>query len=400
MPVLLRASRLGVLLGESVAQPDIEQRLKSLGCGVESLDHDMLRVSPPSWRHDLHLEVDLIEEVARMRGFDALPDELRAARPGNVPDHPLYARGRRVRDTLVSAGLAETRPMPFTATGGPNAPRVLNPLADDEPFLRATLLDTLSRRAEYNLSRMQGDVRLFEIGNAFLPSGGRLPIEETRAAALLMGRRRPPHFTEPAPPSFDEWDAKALAESMAQAAFPGETITLQSGTGNTLWSVHVGASGSVGDVTRLTLDRPVWASEAFGVELTLGTLASDDVAPAHANAHGAGPSRETSPHVGIKFKALPTTPAAEFDLALIVPDTLEAGQVESVLRRGSGELLERIELFDEFRGAGIAPGTRSLAWRLTFRHPERTLRDKEIEGRRARLLDTLNQELGVKPRAT
>ncbi|MFO0096159.1 MAG: hypothetical protein ACK54K_17865 [Gemmatimonadaceae bacterium] len=83
-----------------------------------------------------------------------------------------------------------------------------------------------------------------------------------------------------------------------------------------------------------------------------------------------------------------------------MPDTTPAATVEAVLKRAGGELLERIELFDQFRGAGIPAGTRSLAWRLTWRHPERTLRDKEIEGRRARLLDILDQELGIRPRAS
>jgi phenylalanyl-tRNA synthetase beta chain len=95
---------------------------------------------------------------------------------------------------------------------------------------------------------------------------------------------------------------------------------------------------------------------------------------------------------------MPTTPSAEFDLALLVPDTLSAANVERVIRRAGGELLDRLSLFDEFRGDGVPAGKRSLAWRLTFRHPERTLRDKEIDGRRSQLLKTLENELGVVPR--
>ena len=91
-------------------------------------------------------------------------------------------------------------------------------------------------------------------------------------------------------------------------------------------------------------------------------------------------------------------PAAEFDLALLVPDSMRAGEVEAALRETGGALLERVELFDEFRGAGVPDGMRSIAWRLTFRHPERTLRDKEIDGRRAQLLKTL-EGLGVRPRS-
>ncbi len=396
--VTLRPSRLARLLGVPVSTEEITRRLVSLGCAVSGAG-DSLSVTAPSWRHDLGLEVDLIEEVARLIGFDALPDELRPFRAGAAPDHPLHLAGRRVRDALVGLGLAETRPMPFTATGGDESPRVRNPLAEDEPFLRASVLDTLARRAEYNLSRMQGNLRLFEIGNTFTPRRSRLPLEEVRVGALIMGARRPAHFTEPDPPAFDVWDAKELAERLLAVAFPGVSSQLGAGTADTVWTLEVTGRGTVGRVERVALDRPVWASEAWGVEITLGEMPSDDVAAAHTHAH-APAERASGAANAVRMVALPTTPAAELDLALIVPDAINAAAVEAALKQAGGELLERVQLFDEFRGAGIAAGTRSLAWRLTFRHPERTLRDKEIEGRRARLLEQLEKDLGVRPRAT
>src|SRR5690606_26065300 len=104
--------------------------------------------------------------------------------------------------------------------------RVRNPLAEDEPHLRRSLLETLARRAEHNLTRKEGNLRLFEVGAAFAPRPGALPMEELRVGVLVMGARRPPHFTEPEPPPFDAWDAKALGERIAAAAFPGEGIAL------------------------------------------------------------------------------------------------------------------------------------------------------------------------------
>jgi phenylalanyl-tRNA synthetase beta chain len=92
-------------------------------------------------------------------------------------------------------------------------------------------------------------------------------------------------------------------------------------------------------------------------------------------------------------------PAAEFDLALLVPTHIAAAAVEALIRNTAGELLESVVVFDEYRGKGLPEGTRSVGWRLTFRHPERTLRDKEIEGRRAMLLKTLEKELSVVPRS-
>jgi phenylalanyl-tRNA synthetase beta chain len=390
--VTLRPARLAALLGDAVPTPEIVRWLEAIGCTVTP-SGDALAVTPPSWRHDLALEVDLVEEVARLRGFDVLPDDLEPGRPSRVGDDPLVVMARSVRDACVTAGLLETKAMPFTARGGDDSPRVLNPLAEDEPYLRASILDTLAGRAEYNLARMQGDVRLFEVGHVFLPSGGRLPREEVRAGALLLGRRRPPHFTEPEPPSFDAWDAKALATSMARAAWPGETVTLEPvAEGEVLWTVHVGGR-DVGTVSHVPLDGPVWAGEAFGVEFVLGVVASDDVAPAGHHAHGATTDAPAARHLQVIDP--PGTPAAEFDLALIVPAGVSAGAIEGVLRRDGGELLEDVRIFDEYRGDGLPAGTRSLAWRLRFRHPERTLKDKELEGRRQKLVGTLSKELGV-----
>lgn len=398
--VALRPERLALLLGMEVPVGEIVRILESLGCVVEK-QGQALSVRAPGWRHDLGMEVDLIEEVARLVGFDALPDELRPFRPGTVPDHPLHLASRRVRDALVAAGMAETRPMPFTATGNDESPRVLNPLAEDEPYLRASVLDTLARRAEYNLSRMQGNLRLFEIGSVFLPSDDRLPVEELRVGALLMGARRPPHFTEADPPAFDAWDAKALAMGMARVAYPGRSIVLEPVEDTLAWDICFADSGQeqVGSVSELLMDRPVWSSPAWGIELLLGRMPSGDVAAPGRHAHAA-PELEPAAGRSIRYKALPVTPAAEFDLALLVPDSLSVAAVDAAIRSAAGELLENVVLFDEFRGHGIPEGTRSLAWRLTWRHPERTLRDKELEGRRSKLLSILEKDLGITYRAS
>lgn len=412
--VTLRPSRVALLLGETVPVAEMAALLTSIGFKVESRADtradgradtraDTLTVTPPSWRHDVAREVDLIEEVARLRGFDRLPDALQGARPGTVPDHPLFTAYRRVRDALVAEGLLEVRPLPFTSGTVPGSDameqdlvRVRNPLAADEPFLRRSVLETLARRAEYNLNRMQGDVRLFEVGTVFQAQGAALPREEQRIGVLVMGRRRPVHFTDPQPPAFDEWDAQALAARVGEVAFPGAVITLVSAESPYLWKVQAGGV-TVGEVRRVALDAPVWAKPAFGIEITLGVVPSTMVAAKGANAHAVAPARPR-PADPVRYVALPSTPAAEFDLALLVPDAVSAGQVESTLRSLSGAQLERCELFDEFRGTGVPEGTRSLAWRLTFRHPERTLRDKEIDGRRAQLLKALEAQLGVRPR--
>ena len=404
--VALRPSRVSTVLGAPVSATECRTYLERVGFAVQlEGSGETFAVTPPSWRHDVTRDVDLIEEVARLHGYDKLPDTIEAYRPTTVPDHPLYNASRRVRDALVGAGLAEVRPMPFVKGDDATHWRVANPLAEDEPHLRTSLLESLARRAEYNLTRMHGDIRLFEVGSVFLGKGrghgvvngaGAL-AEEVRVGILIMGARHPRHFADGAPPDFDAWDAKGLAERAARAAYPGASVVVTLAEEPLLWTITAGGQ-TVGAVHRVVLDAPVWASAAFGIELTLGAMPLRYVAAPGTSAHGGAPPLIPPPATPVRYAALPTTPAAIFDLALLVPDALSAADVERVLRTSGGEMLESLELFDEFRGTGVPDGVRSLAWRLTFRHPERTLRDKEIDGRRAQLLKSLENQLGVKPR--
>ncbi|MGE5733267.1 MAG: phenylalanine--tRNA ligase subunit beta, partial [Gemmatimonas sp.] len=397
----LRPARVATVLGQTLDREEIALLLQGIGFDVEREARD-LRVGVPSWRGDVTAEVDLIEEVARLRGYDSFPMEMRPFRPGNVGDDSQWITSRRVREALVGAGMIEVRPMPFVA-GGPDFVRVSNPLAENEACLRREILDTLARRAEYNLARMQHDIRIFEIGSVFEPTTDELPREELRVGLLVMGRRQPSHFTDPKSAEFDEWvtfaewDAKALGQLIGRAAYPTATIALREGESEAvLWEV-IADGKSVGVVRRVTLDAPVWAAPAYGVEISLGVIESGQVAPVGESAHR--PFERPASTVR-RYQALPTTPAAEFDLALSVPDDVRAEQVEQVIKQVSGKLLERIALFDRYVGHGVEAGHRSLAWRLTFRHAERTLRDREIEARRADILKALADELNVRQRTS
>ena len=399
-PVPITPQRVERLLGARVEGEEISRLLGSVGFTVVDAadDRGTLLAYAPSWRHDVSRDADLVEEVARLRGYDALPDVVAPFRPGAAPDHPLHVTGRRVRDALVGMGLFEVRPLPFVAGDDTTHVRVANPLADDEPHLRRSTLETLARRAEFNLSRMQGNVRLFEIGSVFAPRDGQLPVERVRVGLLVMGLRRPAHFTDAAKELFDVWDAKSLGERVTALAYPGSPITLEAGDGApVLWRV-LAQGGAVGTVERVALDRPLWASDAFGVEVTLGLLPSVAVAAPGSHDYSVGVAGRTPPRTHVTYRPLPTTPSAEFDVALLVPDGVTAAQVEQLLRASAGDLLERVELFDEFRGVGIPDGHRSVGWRLTFRDATRTLRDKEVDGRRQKILRTLETELGVRAR--
>jgi phenylalanyl-tRNA synthetase beta chain len=307
-----------------------------------------------------------------------------------------------VRDALVGAGLLEARPMPFVRGAERGYVEVANPLAKDEPYLRRDVLDTLARRAEYNIGHMQGDVRLFEIGAVFFPQQGALPREELHVGALIMGRRRPPHFSDPKSDefervmTFDAWDAKALGELIASEAFAGAAISLDDASDGDLWRISVNGA-SVGVVRQVPLDAQAWAKPAFGVELSLGVVDATSVAPPGENAYRIAEYPAVSVH---PYRPLPSQPASPIDIALLVPEGVRAADIEKAIRDVSGDLLESLHLVDEYSGKNIEPGHRSLAWRLTFRHAERTLSAKEIEGRRTNVLRHLEKTLNVRQRTT
>jgi phenylalanyl-tRNA synthetase beta chain len=398
-PLVLRTARVARVLGIELPAERIAELLRGVGCQADVEDRGaMVRVLAPSWRRDLEREVDLAEEVARLYGYDRFPSELRPYRPGTVKDAPLWGVADRLRDALGAAGLLEARPTPFVA-GAEGHVRVLNPLADNEAYLRRTVLETLERRAEANLAHMEGNVRLYEIGSVFSPGEHDLPDESVNVGLVVMGDRSPVHFTNPRPAQYDAWDAKWLGELVARTAFPAVEAKLEPAgqADGVLWHIIIDGAER-GSVRRLDLDAPVWAAPAFGVELVLALMSNSDVAPAGEHAHGATPAPE--PRRTPRYRSLPTTPASTFDLALLLPPGVSAADAERVIRAAAGDLLERLELFDLYEGEGVESGHRSVAWRLTMRHPERTLRDKEIEGRRAKVLSALQSQLNVRQRTT
>jgi len=372
--IFLRPERVAHLLGMPVEQGEIERRLAAVGFFVAPKD-GRLAVQVPGWRPDVTREVDLIEEVARLKGYDAFPDELRPYRPGTVPDAPEEQARTRVRDGLVRLGLLEARTLPLGPPDGPDAVRILNPLSAEEAHLRRRLLPGLVRRVEHNWANRNRDVRLFEVGTVFRQGTG-APDEWTSVAAVLTGARRPPHWSEGAKlPDMDIWDLKYHFELAVELAAPG--CNVEAATGEAVGWVAVQRGGEVvGHAGPLEADAPVWAAPLFGLELR---LALTDRAP-------------------VVYRPLAVQPPVERDVALVLPVGVSAAQVAEVLRRAVGPLLERLEVFDEYRGPGIPAGQRGVAWHCTFRDPARTLREAEVDAALTQGLAALEDELGVRRR--
>ncbi len=369
--IFLRDARVSHLLGVEIARGEIERVLTALGC-VVSPKGDRLAVQVPGGRPDLTREVDLIEEVARIVGYDRFPDEIRPQRLGTVPDALSEQQAGRLRRSLTAAGLHEALIVPLGPCAGEDCVEIRNPLSQDEGFLRTALLPGLVRRVEHNWRMQQRDVRLFEIGHVFRRSGEVLPVEEAAVAAVVSGARRPPHWSDPKPPDADLFDVRTLFEAAVAEGRPGATIASE---GDHLVAKDA-AGQQVGWAGELPADRPAWGARVFGFEVALGTEAA---AP-------------------LKVKPLPSWPAAEQDVALVLADGLAAADVEASLRAGAGPLLESLRPFDEYRGEPLEAGTRSVAWRLVFRAGDRTLRDKEVEAALARALAEVEKRHGVRRR--
>jgi phenylalanyl-tRNA synthetase beta chain len=373
--IFLRPERVAELLGTAISRAEIEQLLPSVGFFVAPKEA-RLAVQVPGWRPDVTREVDLVEEVARLKGYDAFPDELRPYRPGTVPDAPEEQARARVRDRLARAGLLEARTLPLGPPDGPESVAIRNPLSAEEAHLRRRLLPGLVRRVEFNWANRNREVRLFEVGTVFRSAAG-APEEWTSVAGVLTGARRPPHWSEGAKvPDMDLWDLKHHFELAVAVAAPSCDVQPATGGAQGWVAVQRGGGAVAGSAGPLEADAPPWAAQLYGFEVRLFVT-------------------ERSP---VAYRTLPVQPPVERDLALVLPDGVTAAQVADVLGRAVGPLLERLEVFDEYRGPGVPAGHRSVAWHCTYRDPSRTLREQDVDALEKRGLMALEAELGVRRR--
>ncbi len=391
--IFLRHARATQVLGLELPVAEVERCLTTIGAIVAPKPEEgRFAVQVPGWRPDLREEIDLIEEVARIHGYQRFPDDLRPFRAGNQVDAPISRASDEIRNHLVAEGIYEVVLLPVGGrTEGPGAAqgqvRILNPISADHGYLRNSLLPGLVNQVEANWANQTRDVRLFEIGTVFAPGADR-PQEATKVGAVLSGSRWPAHWSDHGrvgaggggAPDCDPWDLKGLFERTVSLANPGARVQVE-GDG---WIAKGSDGAVVGWAGPLQADAPRWAGPLFGLEVAI------DPTPRHA----------------ARYVRLPVFPAVTRDLALLLPDALEAAAVESevnaaVAGRGSTPgLLESVRVLDEYRGAGLPAGHRSVAFRLVFRSAERTLRDDEVDAMVQRIRTQLQKTLDVSARTT
>ncbi len=396
--VTLSLERLARLLGLAVEPDRAAAALAALGFQAAppewSGGNARLEVTIPTWRGDVEREEDLIEEVARMVGYDAIPATLPALETGGAGSPRPAAPQDRARRNLAAAGFAEALNFPMSHReaqapfAGADARFVTldNPMSSQMDTLRASLLPGLLGNVAHNLNRGRRDVRLFEVGKVFHESSagqaaGELPRERPAEAAAATGVlpgggwHRPP-----APLTF--FDLKGTLEGLALACLGRPVQARPAGDGEAGFldpaaaSVLHGGNGPLGALGRLhpdlasSLDLP---PETFVFELDLG------------GAPAALPPTAYAP--------LPRQPAADRDLALVVDAGCPYARIQEIIRDAGGAMLESVALFDRYVGDPVPAGKVSLAVRLVFRDPGRTLTADEVQAAQERIVERLQQDV-------
>lgn len=362
--------------------------LERLGCAVsDGATPGLSRVEPPTHRPDLTRPIDLVEEVIRVYGIDRVPASL----PAIVASRDVGGREelkRRFRSAAVAVGLSEAVPFAFTseeALRAAHAPapvvRLANPLVEHHSVLRTSHLPGLFAALQHARRHGVHDARLFSVGTLFVGAKEGGLCEERVGFAFVVVGERAPWLGKPEP--VDAWEAKGLAEGIVARLGAGGASTRPLAREAAPPSLHPRAAAEIlvdgAVVGRCGLLHPD-VVEAF--ELAGSVLACEIDAEAFLG-----------PVPVPRFAPIPRFPSSIRDLALVVPDSLAAGAVETELRAAAKEHLEHVSLFDRFVGGAIPEGHVSLAFRLTYRAPDRTLTDAEIDAEHAAIVDAAKRTL-------
>ena len=388
--IRLRPARLARLLGTEVPAAEVPRILAGLGFEVAGAE-DGWRVRVPSFRVDVAREADLVEEVGRHYGFDRIPSAFPAlAAPQPAPALPI-GRERLLRQVLSSAGFSEAMTfafiereaaLPFCAEGREPA-AIANPLSEKYAVLRPSLLPGLIDACVHNRRRARRDVQLFETGSRFHPERG-----EGRAAAIVWsGAADGPHWSG-AVRQADFFDVKGVVEKVC-AIFgvepefstgactylaPGRTADVHVGKGN--GRTALGVAGQLAPQVAEARGFPP-AEEIYVAEIDLGVLFE----------HARGDDVRAAP--------LPRYPSIVRDVSILVPEALPAAAVRGTIRSSAPSTLVAVSEFDRYSGKGVPEQQVSLSLRLTFRAPDRTLTDEDVQAAMDGIVDALKRAHGA-----
>ncbi|GAB4487049.1 MAG: phenylalanine--tRNA ligase subunit beta [Anaerolineales bacterium] len=388
---------LGIEIPLQIAKEQLE-RLE-FTCSLKT--DDCLLVTAPPFRLDISAgligKADVIEEIARIYGYDNIP-ETRIADP--LPPqrgNPRLEREERVRDVLVSLGLQEiityrltspeneNRLLPPGAASSLEYVRLANPISPEKRVLRRSVLASVLNILEKN-ARSAESLQLFEIGSVYIPHPGSLPREPLRLSLALTGKRYVSAWDAKVGIRLDFYDLKGLLEALMEALHISVTYTPAEHP-----SFHPGKCAAI-----LAGDTPLGV---FGELHPLVAENYDFLSPVLAADLDLEAILPLLPTLGHPIRPVSEFPPVLEDIAIIVDEALPADRAEALIRQTGGKLLESVRLFDVFRSEQIGAGKKSLAYALTYRSTEGTLTDKDAASIRTRIIKRLENELGAKLRS-
>ena len=375
--ILLRAARIERVLGMALPPATIEAVLKRLGMRVAKATAGKTgrswKVTPPSWRSDIGREIDLIEELVRVHGYDKVPARvpLAALHVPAVPESRIAAR--RLRDALIDRDYQEAITYSFVdpavqalLSPGDSPHTLANPIASDMAQMRLTLWPGLIKAVLYNQNRQQERVRLFEIGNRFLSKADGTADEQAVIAGIASG----PAFPE-------QWGIKARPVDFFDVKGDIEALLALGGQRRFIFrparhpALHPGQAAEI--VYSGNTEHPIGLLGVLHPQLQakFGLEKSVILFELHLSALQAA--------ISPKFQEISRYPAIRRDLALVLDEAIPARNVLDNVRKTAGRLLVNLELFDEYRGEGIDSGRKSLALGLTLQDTSRTLNEEDVE---------------------
>ena len=391
-PITLRKTEIKRVLGIEIHERFVSERLKALGMRCK-YKNNQWRVTPPSYRFDIKIEVDLIEELARIYGYDEIAVKTPAHRLKMRPPNPLLQRLERARDTLTGRDYQEVISYSFVAPElnrllcpETQAPRLANPIAPELSEMRASLWPGLVNALKYNTQRQQERARLFETGLVF-SGGGEALRQDYHLGGLIYGSRYQKQWGE-AQVAGDFYDLKADLEALfapelnsGRLAFrPEEVHALHPGQA---MRILAGAE-AVGCCGRLHPARGRALGLKDGVylfEINMQKLA-----------------RATAPGLDNMVGRVSRYPPVKRDLAIVLDEAIAYAAVAECVTEHATDWLNELELFDIYRGEGVEKGKKSLALGLTFRATSLTLKDEEIETVMGNITDGLCKKFGARLR--
>jgi phenylalanyl-tRNA synthetase beta chain len=386
-----RTSRTGVVLGKDIPADAQASWLRAIDLGVEG-EGDVLTVEVPGFRPDLTREADLVEEVARLAGFEQLPSTLPPGRVGRLDAE--QSLDRAVRRRLAAIGLQEAWSSSFASEADlaalgigdvSKAVRVVNPMSEDERLLRTSLLPGLLRSAARNVAHRADGVALFELSHVYEASDGELPHEPAVLAAVFSGVRSHQAWQGPEQ-RWDFFGAKGVLDAllvgfgMPPASY--EPVTGASFHPTRAARVSLGgtAAGVLGELHPKVCERFDVPEATVALEVSFAPFAA------------LIPPR-------VQVGDLPRFPSVNIDLAVVVDESAAEGDVRASIEEAGEPELASVRLFDQYRGDQVPAGKKSLAYALQLRDPDKTLTDADAVVVRDRIVAALAERFGGRIRS-